>query len=614
MKAEEQLQMAYMKIAELTEIISRLEKQASPEREEKMRKLYEDDKRRTEDFYRLMMDQMREQHAREMERLEKSIKGSYEARMKELKDMISSLQDALRNGRSRENLARAKMFGRKSEKTDKLGKKDEDDRRNDKNDFDGTAGGPSRSSGNASQTGKAGPGKSAKDAESLVKKLQKECKKMYPGAKVEIRTDYSKQKDYTENAIYHKLGEYFTLGDGEYFVTRKGKVDISLVKVIVRYPEKIEEHIYETATVRSADADDYRTASRLNLDLPLHGCCFGTDMLAWIIAEKYCYNTPFDQIVVKLGHQGFNISKSTLGYNIHRVLEWLRTNMTPIWKEVIHKAQYVMMDETPLLVGCVDEKTGERSYLKKYVWAIRANLLKLVWFVYENGSRGTKAIKGFLEKFIGFYTTDGYVVYKVFDTHGDDSGPRRRSSCAVHQRRYFVEAIEEDCAGAMWFIEEYNRLFAVEYQCRKAGMTPEQRLAERLKAGSTRDILLGMEAHLQAYEESGYAGCGDLMKKALKYMRAEWEAMQTVLIDGRVEISNNLAEQMMRHIKMNLKTASNIGSEGSALDNAFMFSVIESCKLNGLAPEKYIAFLLGRLKGADESLDKQALLPCYCTL
>jgi len=81
-----------------------------------------------------------------------------------------------------------------------------------------------------------------------------------------------------------------------------------------------------------------------------------------------------------------------------------------------------------------------------------------------------------------------------------------------------------------------------------------------------------------------------------------------------VELSNNLAEQMCKHIKMNLKTASNIGSESSALDNAFMFSLIESCKLNGLSPEKYIRFLLDKLKGSDEQMDKTTLLPCYCSL
>lgn len=611
MKVEEQLQLAYMKIAELTDIIARLEKRVDPEREERLRKMYEDERVRTEEFYQRMMDQMQRQHALDMAMLEKNLKAAYEVQMNGLREMIATAQKSQRGSASRENLARAKMFGRKSEKTDKLGKKDKDNRNRDKNDFDGTSCGSSSSGESHESSSQC----QESDTESLIKKLQKDCKKMYPGAKVEIRMDYSKQKDYTENAIYHKLGDYFTLGEGEYFATRNGNIDISLIKVIIRYPEKIEEHIYETATVRSSIADDYRTISTLDLDRPMDGCCFGTEMLAWIISEKYCYNTPFDQIVVKLKHQGFNISKSTLGDNIHRVLAWLRDKMSDAWRDAIRTAKYWMMDETTALVGCEDEETGPRAYLKKYIWVIRANLMKLVWFIYESGGRGAKAIEGFLNDFIGFYTTDGYVVYKVFDTPNDDkSKSRHRSSCAVHQRRYFVDALEEDSVGAMWFINEYNKLFAIEHNCKRADLTSEQRLQERLKSGSTRDILTGMEARLQSYEETGYAECGTLMTRALKYMRAEWDALQTVLVNGDVELSNNLAEQMMRHIKMNLKTASNIGSEDSALDNAFMFSLIESCKLNDIAPEKYIRFILGKIKDCVSKKDFTDILPCYCSI
>lgn len=45
---------------------------------------------------------------------------------------------------------------------------------------------------------------------------------------------------------------------------------------------------------------------------------------------------------------------------------------------------------------------------------------------------------------------------------------------------------------------------------------------------------------------------------------------------------DNRCEQMMRHIKMNLKNSMNIGSEESALDYAFMFSAFESCDINHL--------------------------------
>lgn len=88
--------------------------------------------------------------------------------------------------------------------------------------------------------------------------------------------------------------------------------------------------------------------------------------------------------------------------------------------------------------------------------------------------------------------------------------------------------------------------------------------------------------------------------------------MQTILQDGNLELSNNLAEQMMRHIKLNLKNCLNIGSEDSALDYALMFSVIESCNMNKLFPGCYIKELVCRLTAKPVcTAEKVALLPCF---
>ena len=103
-----------------------------------------------------------------------------------------------------------------------------------------------------------------------------------------------------------------------------------------------------------------------------------------------------------------------------------------------------------------------------------------------------------------------------------------------------------------------------------------------------------------------------MTKKALKYIKTEWSAMQTILQDGNLELSNNLAEQMMRHIKLNLKNCLNIGSEDSALDYAFMFSVIESCNMSKLSPGCYIKELVSRLTAKPVcTAEKVALLPCF---
>ena len=87
----------------------------------------------------------------------------------------------------------------------------------------------------------------------------------------------------------------------------------------------------------------------------------------------------------------------------------------------------------------------------------------------------------------------------------------------------------------------------------------------------------------------GFSKLGEMTKRALKYIRREWKAMKNVLKFGDAELSNNLCEQMMRHVKINLKNSQNIGSEKSAQNFCFMYSLVESCALNKFSTIKYIS-------------------------
>ena len=76
-------------------------------------------------------------------------------------------------------------------------------------------------------------------------------------------------------------------------------------------------------------------------------------------------------------------------------------------------------------------------------------------------------------------------------------------------------------------------------------------------------------------------------------------------------MSNNISERSVRKLKMNLRNAGNIGSESSAVDNAFMYSVIESCKMVRRNVEDYLRSLLDRLRTARDGDDLTNCLPCY---
>lgn len=102
----------------------------------------------------------------------------------------------------------------------------------------------------------------------------------------------------------------------------------------------------------------------------------------------------------------------------------------------------------------------------------------------------------------------------------------------------------------------------------------------------------------------------ELMRKAVNYTINQWKSLKNILKDGAAEISNNLCEQRMKPVKLLLKNCMNIGSEDAAGNSAFIFSLIESCKLNDIDPQDYLKHLFECiLHGKD--CDKKALLPCF---
>lgn len=69
----------------------------------------------------------------------------------------------------------------------------------------------------------------------------------------------------------------------------------------------------------------------------------------------------------------------------------------------------------------------------------------------------------------------------------------------------------------------------------------------------------------------------------------------------------------MKPVKLLLKNCMNIGSEAAAENSAFVFSLIESCKLNDVDPQDYLKHLFECiLYGGD--YDKKTLLLCFYQL
>jgi transposase len=67
------------------------------------------------------------------------------------------------------------------------------------------------------------------------------------------------------------------------------------------------------------------------------------------------------------------------------------------------------------------------------------------------------------------------------------------------------------------------------------------------------------------------------------------------LDDGRIEIDSNTVERSIRPIALNRKNALFAGSDEGGANWAIVASLIETCKLNGVNPQAWLADILTKL-------------------
>ncbi len=420
-----------------------------------------------------------------------------------------------------------------------------------------------------------------------------------PSRRKETAPRAVKTKLKVDKVVVHEVDEYYTLPEGGRFMNRNGMPDVWEYRVIEHVRAHNVEHVYKVARVKLADGTFANTMEHPLKDL---GGIFSPELLARLLCLKYDFSMPENRQIRLLAREGIHISNTTLNSYIHNGIAKLKEFMEDVFKGFVQQAEYLMVDETTELVG-IETKEG-KAYRRKYLWAFFAKHMKMVYYHYNNGSRSSDVAKSFLEHFMGTLSTDGYTVYRMFD--GEDSKVLH-IGCWTHCRRLWVDALPSD-RTAMEIIDSIGDMFMNEDLFRTMRLSGEQIKGKRRKL--TGPILESIHHKVVMMMQDAKIMANELMRKAVNYTLNQWKSLRNILKDGAAEISNNLCEQRMKPVKLLLKNCMNIGSEDAAENSAFIFSLIESCKLNGIDPQDYLKHLFECiLHGKD--CDKKTLLPCF---
>jgi len=183
-------------------------------------------------------------------------------------------------------------------------------------------------------------------------------------------------------------------------------------------------------------------------------------------------------------------------------------------------------------------------------------------------------------------------------------GDVRLAFCWAHVRRPFYELAASGPAPiAREALERIASLYAVEADIR--GQAADAR--RRVRQERSRPIIEALHAWLKAQLER--VSQKGKLAVAIRYALARWEGLSRFLDDGRVEIDSNIVERAIRPIAINRKNALFAGSDGGGEHWSVLASLIETCKLNGVDPQGYLADVITRIVQGHPNSRLDELLP-----
>ncbi len=332
---------------------------------------------------------------------------------------------------------------------------------------------------------------------------------------------------------------------------------------------------------RSASRQPPRTRSRAGRA--------GPHLLALVLAAKYGQHLPLTRQSAIYAREGVELDVSTLA-------DWVGSStasLMPLVLEVrthVFAAERLHGDDTTVPVLAKEQTKIGR------VWGYVRDDRPFggpdppaVAFFYSPDRSGQHP-EQHLAGFAGILQADAYAGFNRLYDPKREPGLILEAACWAHARRKLFELAAVNKAPiAAEAVRRIDELFAIERAIN--GKPPGERLAVREERA--RLLVIELEAWLRV--QHARVSRKSEIGKAIAYALNHWTALTRFLGDERICLSNNAAERALRGIAVGRRNWTFAGSDRGGERAAAIYTLIETCKLNGVDPQAWLADVLARI-------------------
>jgi transposase len=312
--------------------------------------------------------------------------------------------------------------------------------------------------------------------------------------------------------------------------------------------------------------------------LPIPSSNAGPSLLAHIVVSKYMDHLPlYRQSQIFKREQDIHLAESTLNDWFSATCRLLEPLYDVLQREV-QGSHYLQADETPIPVQTQD-KPGATH--KGYLWVYHSPPDQMVVFDY-NKSRSREEPGEFLKSFQGALQCDGYQAYDAYEkTDGITL-----LACWAHARRKFEQSLDNDKLRSEYAMEKIRQLYLIEREAEEMNAGQRKTLRQDKSVPVLQELKAWMMNQLNDVLPKSPIG------KAIQYTLGLWDRLERYTQDGTWLIDNNRIESSIRPVALGRKNYLFAGSHDAAQRAAMMYSLLGTCKMNGINPWQWLNHVL----------------------